>query len=253
MSSVSDLVTEFSYAGSELELVAHATNWKSYVRSRLARHISGRVLEVGAGVGGTTVHLRHDRVAEWVCVEPDAALVEELRSNLRSTRSPVPTRVVRGTVESIPSDERFDCILYIDVLEHIDDDVGELKAAASLLAPEGRLVVLCPAFPFLFSELDRAIGHYRRYTKQSMSAVCPQSLQVVERFYLDSLGVLASLANRLFLRQPTLKASQVRFWDALIIPLSRLFDPLIRYSLGRSVVAVFRNPVDASLAAGGPP
>ena len=61
-------MTDFAYAGQELEQARHATNWKAYFGARLAKHVHGRVLEVGAGLGGTTVHLRTGAQSEWVCL-----------------------------------------------------------------------------------------------------------------------------------------------------------------------------------------
>lgn len=237
--------SEYSYSGTELDQAALAVNWKTYFRSRLAPYITGRVLEVGAGLGGTTVRLRDGRQMSWTCLEPDASLVARLWQTLNDNPSQVPTTVVTGDLTSLPADERFDSILYIDVLEHIEDDRGELRRAAAHLAPGGALVVLCPAFQILFSEMDKALGHFRRYTRRTLSAVFPEGLEQRELFYLDSLGMLASLANKAFLRQGAPSEKQVRFWDGWIIPISRVLDPILLHSIGRSVIAIYRNRATA--------
>ena len=233
--------SEFSYQGTELENAAHAVNWKAYFSSRLAQYITGRVLEVGAGLGGTTIRLRDGRQTSWLCLEPDATLVVALEANLRDNPSPVPTRVVTGDIGVLSAEEQFNCILYIDVLEHIEDDRGELRRAERHLAPGGHLVVLCPAFQILFSEMDRALGHFRRYTKRTLAAAFPPALQPVELFYLDSLGMIASLANKFFLRQSAPNEGQVKFWDGTIIPMSRALDRILFNAIGRSVIAVYRR------------
>jgi SAM-dependent methyltransferase len=238
-------MTDFAYAGQELEQARHATNWKAYFGSRLAKYLRGRVLEVGAGLGGTTIHLRSGAQSEWVCLEPDATLAKELSATLAANPSPVPTRIVIGDITALDPGERFDCILYIDVLEHIEDDTGELARAIKLLAEGGALVVLCPAFQLLFSAMDTALGHFRRYTARSLAAVFPAQLQRREVFYLDSLGMVASLANKFVLRQDAPGGGQVKFWDGFIIPISRVLDRLVAYSAGRSVIAVFSKPNDA--------
>ncbi len=236
------MTSEYSYSGTELDHAALATNWKAYFRSRLRRYVTGRVLEVGAGLGGTTVQLQDGSQTEWLCLEPDADLAQQLDARLRANPSGVPTTTRVGTLEALPSDEKFDCILYIDVLEHIEDHVGELERAARHLTPGGALVVLCPAFQTLFSEMDHALGHFRRYTKRTLAAVFPSSLRRVELFYLDSLGMIASLANKFFLRQHAPSAGQVRFWDDNIIPVSRILDPLLFHAIGRSVIAIYKKP-----------
>ena len=236
------MTSDFTYSGTELDSAALAVNWKAYFRSRLKRYIKGDVLEVGAGLGGTTVQLRDGGQKSWLCLEPDAALADRLNKTLRDTPSTVPTRALTGDLSALSTDARFDCILYIDVLEHIENDVGELEHAAKHLAPGGTLVVLCPAFQMLFSEMDHALGHFRRYTKRTLAAVFPSSLRRVELFYLDSLGMIASLTNKFFLRQHAPNAGQVRFWDGNIIPVSRMLDPLLLHAIGRSVIAIYEKP-----------
>ena len=126
----------------------------------------------------------------------------------------------------IPGSDRFDSIVYIDVLEHIDDDGAELRRAASRLRPGGTLVILSPAHQWLFTAFDAAIGHKRRYTKSMLR-------------YLDSTGLLVSSANRLFLRSATL--SQIKLWDRVFVRMSTWLDALLRYSIGKSVVGVWRR------------
>jgi hypothetical protein len=191
------------------------------------------------------VHLRTGTQAEWVCLEPDAALAKDLEATLAANPSPVATRVVVGDIGALDPAERFDCILYIDVLEHIEDDTGELARATRFLAKGGALVVLCPAFQVLFSAMDTALGHFRRYTARSLVAVFPRELRRREVFYLDSLGMVASLANKFVLRQDAPGGGQVKFWDGFIIPISRVLDRLVAFSAGRSVIAVFSKPNDA--------
>ena len=95
-------------------------------------------------------------------------------------------------------------------------------------------------YPFLYSEFGRAIGHYRRYTKGMLRHLTPAGTRIEAEFYLDSVGMLASAANRALLRQ-SLPTLQVLFWDRALVPLSRLLDPLTRRSFGRSVVTVWRK------------
>jgi hypothetical protein len=94
----------------------------------------------------------------------------------------------------------------------------------------------------LYSEFDAALGHERRYTKQSLSRVFPGDLRCVALFYLDSIGMLLSLANRLMLRQSQPTVKQILFWDRAVIPASRVVDRIVGRSFGRSIVAVYRRP-----------
>jgi len=99
--------------------------------------------------------------------------------------------------------------------------------------------VLAPAHQKLFSPFDEAIGHFRRYSRRSLLAVASRSLQLVGAYYLDSVGMTASLANRLLLRASMPTRGQIMFWDRFLVPVSRVVDPLLGYGVGKSVVAVW--------------
>lgn len=231
----------FTYVGEELGLFAHAHNWKAYVASSLARFASGRVLEVGAGLGATTAALCGLTHTHWTALEPDAALLAAVEARIAAGALPATVMPRLGTTADIAG-ARFDTILYIDVLEHIEDDRAELARAAALLAPGGRIVVLSPAFQTLYSPFDAAIGHYRRYTRCTLAAVAPPGLAAEASFYLDSAGAALSLANRLLLRQSQPTAAQIATWDRFVIPVSRVLDRLAAPLVGRSVVTVWRKP-----------
>src|SRR2546425_969766 len=141
---------EFAYPGGELELFAQARNWKDYWSSLLLPYLQGDVLEAGAGIGTNTRILRNNRQQRWVCLEPDRRLLEQLKSGLERQPAQGLCELFRGTVADLTAGERFDAILYIDVLEHIDDDRSELSRAARHLKPGGHLVVLSPANQILF-------------------------------------------------------------------------------------------------------
>lgn len=234
-------MSQQAYMGGELELFAQAARWKEYWISQLRPYVHGAVLEVGAGIGANTLRLRSGSERRWVCLEPDPQLAATLRGQLTGTPVERTTEVVTGTLEALAPAERFDSILYIDVLEHIKDDRGELERAARHLAPGGHLIVLAPAHAWLFSEFDQAIGHFRRYTTSALGGLTPPGVRLVKAFYLDSVGLLASAANRLLLRQSLPTVRQIDVWDRLMVPCSRLLDPCTGYRAGKSVVAVWQR------------
>ena len=229
------------YVGNELELFQHAVNWKRYFASVVRAHLGGSVLEVGAGFGGTTAILCRDQVEPWVCLEPDAELTERLEKRVEDGELPACCRAVNGTLAQVGPDERFDTILYIDVLEHIEDDRGELRAAAGHLTDEGRIIVVSPAYQWLFSPFDRAIGHFRRYSRRTLHAATPGELRCTKVRYLDSVGVMASAANRFFMKQGMPTPEQIQMWDRMMVPLSRILDRVTFFTFGKSILGVWRR------------
>jgi SAM-dependent methyltransferase len=231
-------MTEILYQGSELEVFAHAHRWKAYVRSQIEEYLTRDVLEVGAGMGSNTLAYADGPHSRWVCLEPDRQLAAHISKNPSLYRC----EVVIGTVSDLPAEERFDAIVYMDVLEHIADDAGELRRSAERLRPGGRLVVLSPAHQWLYTPFDRAIGHYRRYNAALVRHIGPPGLAVERLRYLDTAGITASLGNRLILSSSSPTVAQIRTWDRFLVPVSRWLDPLLRYRFGKSILAVWRSP-----------
>jgi SAM-dependent methyltransferase len=233
------------YVGGELDLFAQASNWKAYLRQQIAPFLGDQVLEVGAGIGATTRALCSGREQRWVCLEPDAALA------VRAERSGLPAccEVVVGSLATAVAHERFDSVLYVDVLEHIADDRGELAAAARRLVPGGALIVLAPAHEGLYSAFDEAVGHLRRYDRSSLLAAGPDGTVLALCRYLDAAGLLVSAGNRFMLRRSVPTRAQILSWDRLIVPVSRLLDPCFRWRLGRSLLAVWRRTAEGAAGA----
>jgi SAM-dependent methyltransferase len=232
---------EFSYPGAELALFAQARNWKFYVKSEIGEYLVGDVLEIGAGIGGTTIALNDGSARRWLCLEPDQNQVNQLQSLVARNNGPAPLVMV-GSLAAFAQKPTFNCILYIDVLEHIDDDHLQIRTAAQLVRPGGHIVVLSPAHQWLFSEFDKSIGHRRRYNKRSLGKLMPSGWKEIKLKYLDSVGVLVSLGNVIALRQPLPTLSQVELWDRICVPLSRAFDRISLGTFGKSVLAVWQNP-----------
>jgi SAM-dependent methyltransferase len=233
-------MTDFAYVGSELNLFAGATTWKSYVRFHLKSYLSGDILEVGAGIGAATATFCDGSQRRWVCLEPDRELADRIKSNLPPELTGC--EVVVGSLSDLGPQAQFDSILYMDVLEHIEADAAELARAASHLKPNGALVILAPALPWLFTPFDAAIGHYRRYTKDSLRSIAPKGLRETRCIYLDSVGLLASLGNKFLLRSPTPSKAQIQFWDRAMVPISRYTDRALNHMIGKSVLGVWQKP-----------
>jgi SAM-dependent methyltransferase len=234
-------VSTYDYKGGELELFQGATNWKRYLASQVKPFVGARVAEVGAGIGANTPFLCSS-AAEWLCIEPDplfAGCIE--RRKVGGDLCPQ-CKIVNAKLADLPLRANFDTILYVDVIEHIEDDRAEVAEAAARLRRRGYLVILSPAHQWLFTPFDAAIGHYRRYTRKTLADLNPPGLRLVLFKYLDSVGMLASAANRFFLRTAHPTRAQVRFWDRLMVPTSRWTDPLTNFSVGKSILVVWQAP-----------
>ncbi len=234
-------MTNYSYLGSELELFREAQNWKTYYSHLLKSYLGNEVLEVGAGIGATTEALCKGSQRRWVCLEPDPVLVNTLKSSIINGLLPKCCELKLGTLSDLTVGQKFETIIYIDVLEHIKNDRAETRLAANHLRDGGFLVVLAPAHQLLFTPFDKSIGHYRRYNKSMLSAIVPENLKCVRLMYLDCIGLIASLGNRFILKSKMPTRKQIKFWDQVMVPLSKKIDPLLQYSVGKSILGVWQK------------
>jgi len=227
-----------TYVGSELDVFAEARNWKKYYGAAVKPYLRGVVVEVGAGIGATTSALCDGTQDLWLCLEPDLALLARAKGR---RDLPACCRFAAGSSSALAPRARVNAILYIDVLEHIERDGDELRRVLPALAPGGHVLVVAPAHQYLYTPFDAAIGHHRRYDCASLRAVVPDGFEIIRLCYLDSIGFFASLANRLLLREAHPSYAQIRFWDRVLVPPSRIFDPLLGHRFGKSVLGVFRR------------
>jgi SAM-dependent methyltransferase len=228
----------YKYEGDELKLFQHAKNWKNYFATYLKPYIKGDVLEAGAGIGATTALLNDGSADQWILLEPDEEMGEELRKKIHAKKLPLNSIYRKGVIQDLT--EKFDTIIYIDVLEHIEKDAEELSTAKQLLKPGGYILVLSPAFQSLYNPFDKAIGHFRRYSKKQLKKITPPGLQLIKCAYFDSMGFFASALNKLFLRKKYPSQKQVLFWDRWIVPVSKVTDKILFHSFGKTIIAIWQ-------------
>ena len=227
------------YVGNELEMFASATNFHGYYRSLLADCLRGRVLEVGAGMGTFSNEILKSRELTLTACEPDRRMANTLAQAMIGR-----AQVVAGGIHDVPDAAGpFDAVVYIDVMEHIEDDGAEVAAAAGRLASGGALAIAGPAHRWLYSPFDATIGHYRRYDRRSVEALISSCDNLeLERFqYFDSVGMILSLGNKWLSRQTLPTRRQVMFWNDVVLPVSRRLDRLLAYRVGKSFVAIARR------------
>ena len=229
-------MTEAAYAGIDnLEVMKEAERYNRYLASLIAAELAphDKVLDFGAGAGTFALPLIRQGV-DVVCVEPDASLGAALR---RAGARAVPS------LDAVPANS-IDLVYTFNVLEHIDDDGAAVCALVDKLKSRGRLLVYVPAFPLLFSAMDRKVGHRRRYRRRQLAELLTGAgLHLVEIAHVDSIGFAASLLYKVAPGtdgQPSPLA--IKAYDRLLFPLSRVLDRLCYRWIGKNLRAVAVKP-----------
>ena len=239
-------MNNYSYTGTELDVFASAVNWKTYFSGVFRAWLKGSILEAGAGIGSNTPYFLNDQVQKLVCLEPDAELGQQISGKIHIKLLPECVSYVNGTTSDLNEPGLFDTILYIDVLEHIENDRAEISRALHLLKPGGHLIILVPAFNMLYTDFDKEIGHFRRYTRKTLRKAIVPGFSCKKLIYLDSTGFFASLANKLLFKNASANNGAIRFWDRVMIPISRISDPLCFHSFGKSLVGIWQKNMNGT-------
>jgi 2-polyprenyl-3-methyl-5-hydroxy-6-metoxy-1,4-benzoquinol methylase len=206
----------------------------------LRPYIGREVLEVGCGVGNITERLLPlcDRLVA-VDIEPEYVRTVEDRFGgnphfsalLHDLSSELPSRPTPGV---------FDTVVCLNVLEHIEDHVTTLRNMKAMLRPGGRLILLVPAYPWLYGTLDEALHHYRRYAPRELKSLLRELDFSVERvFFLNLFGILGWWLNGKVLKRTLLPEGQLALYDKLV-PVFRALESATGTRMGQSVVAVAR-------------
>jgi len=237
----------FTYDSGELDALEGAHNYYRAILARFAPFLSGRVLEVGAGVGTFAARvLALPGVEQLVLVEPASNLAPRLHARFGGDGR---VEVARH-VSEVDRRTAFDCAVMVNVLEHVLEEHAMLVALRNLLRPGGSLLLLAPAYPFLFGSLDEAFGHVRRYTKSGLAeSLRAAGFEVSSLRYFNGPGVVSWFVAGRVLRRRTISPGDVKLYDRWVMPWVSAVERKVEPPFGQSLVAVARRAgADASPA-----
>ena len=133
------------YQGKELENFDLANFWRKYIYFQIKFFLKNKILEVGAGIGSFTKNYEKS-FNEITLIEPDKYNFKKLKQNIRNKNIVILNTSIKKTKK------KFNCIIYMNVLEHIRDHVKEINFAINKLNKNGFLVILVPAHQKLFTK-----------------------------------------------------------------------------------------------------
>lgn len=230
------------YFGRDLEAMSFAVNYHRWILDEFRPFVGRTVVEVGAGTGNFTALLQTAAPSAHFALEPAANVFALLAARFESDAR---VRAMPGTLSDLHGElpaGAVDTVLYVNVLEHIEDDRGELELARALLRDGGHLCVFVPALPFLYGTADAAYGHHRRYTRRGLDAVVRAAgFRVLRLRYFDLTGILPWFVLFRLLKRQTVTAGQARWYDRLAVPLLRRVESVIPPPVGKNLLLVARK------------
>lgn len=214
-----------------LESMSQAVWYNQWTMKKFTGFLKGEILEVGCGIGNFTNFLT--KYGDVWAIDINDEYIKQTKEEVGDK-----AQVGFGDIEKgkyFFNKKKFDAIVCINVLEHIERDEKALKNLSSLLKIKGFLILLVPAHEVLFSKIDSMIGHFRRYNKKSISSKLKNSnfsiLQSMELNFLGAIGWF--LAGKIFgdVDVSENKIKIFNFFAPLVLPLENIIEPPIGTSI----------------------
>lgn len=236
-------IADLQFTLEDLEVMSAAPNYNRWLFEKIQSDlVPGHILEIGAGVGNLSQLLIRSDLGQYTLLEPNNICLTQLKERFDDKQN---VEIIEGMFPNIflaqPDTyrETFTSIVMFNVLEHIEHDVNALKVIASLLKPGGRLLLIVPAMPALYGEIDERLGHHRRYTKKTFKQALQSTSLVPKKVnYMNMVGAVGWYINFVVLRRNAQSSGQVKIFDGIVTPIQATLERIINPPFGQSLVVV---------------
>jgi SAM-dependent methyltransferase len=221
---------------STLEILTEAKNYNRWIADNFFPYIQAPILEFGAGIGNISELL--SSYTPLCLTDTDERLLDHLKNtfshmndvsvNFLDITQPPPEHLVGS----------FQTVIGINVLEHVEDDEKALFHLGNVLKPSGRLLLLVPAKKWAYTELDKQLGHFRRYEKKELAEkLAKASFQIEKLYFFNIVGLMSWIIRDKLQRSGGLRPYQVSLFDS-IVPILKRVEAKVPMPLGISLIAI---------------
>ncbi|WP_415060765.1 class I SAM-dependent methyltransferase [Flavobacterium sp.] len=223
-----------------LHVIEKANKFNRWMYETIKPFCKGKILEIGCGIGN---------ISEFFIQDSQDIVLSDLRENyleIVSKKFTNPTIKINLIDPEFDTkyDEiigTFDTVFALNVIEHIEDDKQAIANCKKLLKKGGNLIILVPAYQFLFNNFDKELEHFRRYTRKKIETVIAENhLEIVNSFYFNFIGIIGWFVSGSILKKKTIPENQMGLFN-LLVPVFRWADKIILNKIGLSVICVSKK------------
>ena len=219
-----------------LEVLTEAKNYNRWIADTFFPYIQAPLLEFGAGIGNISELL--SSYTPLCLTDTDERMLAHLKDtfshmndvsvNFLDITQPPPEHLV----------ESFQTVIGINVLEHVEYDEQALFNLGNLLHPSGRLLLLVPAKKWAYTDLDKRLGHFRRYEKKELGEkLAKASFQIEKLNFFNVVCLVSWIVRDKIERSGGLRSYQVSLFDS-IVPIFKRVEAVVPMPLGISLIAI---------------
>ncbi len=226
-----------TYFGKDLEAMTFAKNYHKWIVDEFFYYLGENVAEVGAGIGNFSDFLLDAGIRKLVAFEPSINMFDVYEKKYSQNKN---VTAVNSFFEEQSENyiNTFDSVCYVNVLEHIENDKEALRHAHKTLRKDGHILIFVPALSFLYSNLDKKVGHFRRYSKNSLIEVVNSAkFSIKEVRYFDIAGIIPWYIFFVLLKKTTTEGN-VSAYDRFVVPVMRKIEGIIPPFIGKNLLLV---------------
>jgi SAM-dependent methyltransferase len=223
-----------------LEVIAKADSFNRWMYSQFKQNLKGEILEIGSGIGN---------ISQLVIEEGHAVTLSDYNeeyfdslkrkfSQNKNIQDIIRIDLLEPEFESKYANykEKFDTVFLLNVIEHIENDLLAVKNCRNLLKPNGHLILLAPAYSWLYSSFDQQLGHYRRYSLRGLKELLrKEEFSVLSGSYFNFTGIGGWLLFGKILNRKMLSSGEMAAFNK-IVPIAKLVDKLVWKKSGLSII-----------------
>lgn len=213
---------------------------RAWFYKKIEPYLGERILEAGCGNGNLTSYLVDKQMV--LAIDNDNKMLAECRSRFLKNQNVklLEYDLINPSIIEL-SKNNIDTIICINTLEHIEDDMKVLGNFNLLLSKEGTLILLVPAFKFLYCNLDKAAGHCRRYgSKEMIEKIKRCGFLVRKKMYFNFFGLIGWFFNGKVFKKDRISTGLLWLFDFLM-PWLDFFETLIGPPIGLSIILICKK------------
>ncbi|MFI5185553.1 MAG: class I SAM-dependent methyltransferase [Chitinophagales bacterium] len=223
-----------------LQLIAKADRFNHWMYLEFKSQLKGEVLEAGSGIGnisqlvikdGLNITLSdyNNEYCEWLKKKFDG--ISNVKGIIRIDLLHPDFRTVYSGLK-----EKFDSIFLLNVIEHLADDCRAIANCHFMMKPAGHLIILAPAYQWLYCRLDKELGHYRRYTTKTIKKILEKENFIIQKVnHFNFLGMWGWLLLGKVFQKKKLSGNEMELFNS-IVPLAKVLDQITFKKMGLSII-----------------